>query len=236
MKNIWILASMLLLIVPAVMASSNTLLVKTRTGEGLRLIQLTPYLIPGGTGQYLTKGRFLEAQMRGYAQSFPYDLRAAVSWVRNNQLSLIDPVTKKSMLVALMSDENIISYLMQPWGRQLSQIDFAGLPPRTTPITVIRTSSGRLQYQIGGSNELPPSMLASQVGEGMKASFSTPPPKNKVPSEEIAWVRMNVQKVYNPVTKQYVNAMTTPVEEMAKLLQNPKIRESLGLPALQTTS
>lgn len=238
MKNRWILMSLLILIgLPGalgVTTNVNSGLIQTRTWEGLHLIALNPYLIPGGTGQYLTKPRFLEARMREYANQYPYDLKASVSWIRGSHVSLIDPITKKSLFVGLMSDDAILSYLLQPWGRQLSGINFADLPPRTTPITIMQNPSGRLQYQFNpNAPVVQQSMLASQVGNNMKAAFNVPPPQSKVDADEIAWVRMNIAKVYNPTTKMYVNVMTTPVEELARLLKMSKVRDNLGLPPLQ---
>ncbi|MEK6963303.1 MAG: hypothetical protein AABX70_02660 [Nanoarchaeota archaeon] len=238
MKNEWILLSVLFLIgLPGIMGvTPNTKLTQTRTGEGLHLIDLTPYSIPGGTRQYLTKSRFLQAQMKAYAEQYPYDLKASVSWIRSSHISLIDPISKRSLLVSLLSDDAIIGYLLQPWGRQLSGINYADLPPRTTQIVIMQAPSGRMQYQFWVSLPIQESMLNAQVKEGMKKALNTAAPQTKVDADEIAWAKMNLAHIYNPTTKAYVKVMTASAEELSRLLKMPKVRESVGLPPLKTPS
>ncbi|HLD05844.1 MAG TPA: hypothetical protein VJG90_09070 [Candidatus Nanoarchaeia archaeon] len=205
---------------------------RIRSQEGLNLIDLEPYVIPGGTSQYMTPGRFKKAQMRWYAERFPYDLNAAVVWVRTHYISLADPITKRSLLVSLMSDEQIKAYLLQPRGMIEAGILEVGLPSRTFPIHIVTGHNGRLRYEFDGYVPTPQEdLLSLEVSQNINASiYRTPPPQNENEAEEIAWVRLHFDKVFNPSTGRVLNVDTAPISQVAALLKISEVRQTLGLP------
>ncbi len=196
--------------------------------------------IPGGTKKFVSKQNMRKKLLEEQASSFPYDLNEAIAWVRANKISILDPVTKKSVFVNIMSDEQIASFLLKPGGRKASGIDSADLSTDRSGVTIVNEKAGKKQaykFTVAQSEKKLP-LGPSQSGKRelpfymLRGDAPSDPPQNSNLKEEYAWVRANLQTLYDPFKKQTLSVTRSSEGYLQYLLKAPQVRKNIGLPAL----
>ncbi len=215
--------------------SSGTISATTPNSNGK-----TPYKIPGGTGKFVSKQNMRKKLLDAQSGNFPYDINEAIAWVRANKISLSDPTTKKSLFVNIMSDEDIASYLFRPIGLKLSGIENSGLAKGKSSAMITQQKSSKPTYGFSSHREDVSKELIGPGQSGKKelpyymvnpTSYSDIPQSGNI-NEEYAWLRTNLQSIYDPFKKKQVSVTRTSEEYLRYLLKSPQVRRNLGLPAL----
>lgn len=199
--------------------------------------------IPGGTKKFVSKHTMQKKMMQGTIGDFPYDMTEAIAWVRAHKISLPDPTTKKSLLINILSDDQIASYLLKPAGLKLSGVEDAGLSKSKSSVTVVQNTKrpgfGFSSHREDVSKEL---LGPGQSGKKelpyymVSKTSSSEIPQNGNINEEYVWLRNNLQSVYDPFKKNQISVSRSSEEYLRYLLKSPSVRKNLGLAALPDNS
>ncbi|HLD05845.1 MAG TPA: hypothetical protein VJG90_09075 [Candidatus Nanoarchaeia archaeon] len=193
-----------------------------------------------GTKKFISKQN-MRKKLLEQQTNFPYDINEAIAWVRTNKISIVDPISKKSLLVNILSDEQIKAYLLIPLGRKLSGVDDAGLEKSQSTVTLISDKAAKQYYSISShrkdidKNRLSPGQSGKKELPYylLRVESSTEPPQNGNINEEYAWVRGNLQTVYDPFKKQTLSVTRASQEYLKYLLKAPQVRKNIGLPPIE---
>ncbi|MEK6963302.1 MAG: hypothetical protein AABX70_02655 [Nanoarchaeota archaeon] len=196
--------------------------------------------IPGGTKKFMSKQNMRKKNLESQNSNFPYDMSEALTWIRANKISVLDPITKKTRFVNIMSDADLASFLLSPVGLKASGLENSGLS-KDNPNRVIVEKSTKIGYGFSSHREDLDKKLLSPGQSGKKElpyymvskSTSSDIPQTGNINEEYAWLRNNLQSIYDPFKKKQISVTRTAEEYLRYLLKAPQVRKNLGLPALQ---